>query len=164
MVKLSARFAVLALLFFLVGCDHATKSVAKVGLDAGGTRELIRGVLDLRYVENTDIAFNLLRWVPDSIRQPSLLIFGAAAILALGFALLRARIESRLSRFALVLILAGALGNYVDRVARGYVVDFVHVHNWPVFNVADVYISAGYVLLALGLFMFRRRRGMTVQD
>lgn len=161
MVKLSARFAVLALLFLLVGCDHATKSVAKVGLDAGGTRELIRGVVDLRYVENTDIAFNLLRWVPDSIRQPGLLIFGAAAILALGFALLRTRVESKLSRFALVLILAGALGNYVDRVARGYVVDFVHVHNWPVFNVADVYISAGYVLLALGLFMFRRRRAMT---
>lgn len=50
---------------------------------------------------------------------------------------------------ALAVILAGAVGNYADRVLRGYVVDFLHVTHWPVFNVADVYITVGFALLFL---------------
>lgn len=152
----SARLTLLAALVFLVGCDHATKGVAKAELDAGGAHQVIRGVLDLRYVENTDIAFNLLSWVPEAVRKPGLLVFGGIAIVVLGTWLLAARREPWLRRAALVLVFAGALGNYLDRVVRGYVVDFVHLHHWPVFNVADVYISVGYALLALGFFVYRR--------
>ena len=53
MAKLSARISVLISLIFLVSCDHATKGVAKVGLEGGSAHELIRGVVDFRYVENT---------------------------------------------------------------------------------------------------------------
>jgi signal peptidase II len=160
MIESSARLTVLAALVLLVGCDHATKGVAKAELDSGGTRELIRGVVDLRYVENTDIAFNLLRWVPEVIRKPGLLVLGGVAISVLALWLLHARKEPWLRRFALVLVFAGAVGNYLDRVVRGYVVDFVHVHHWPVFNVADVYISVGYALLALGFIVYRRAEGV----
>jgi len=156
MSKLGARLSMIVSVAFLVGCDHVTKGVAKLELDGGGARELIRGVLDLRYVENRDVAFNLLRWVPESIRAPGLLVFGAVAIVALGLLLFLGRSEPRLSRVALVLVTAGAIGNYVDRVALGYVVDFVHVHHWPVFNVADVYVTVGYVLLALALLGYGR--------
>ena len=52
-------------------------------------------------------------------------------------------------RAALLLVTAGAIGNYIDRLARGYVVDFVYLHHWPVFNVADVYVTAGAIILAL---------------
>lgn len=48
---------------------------------------------------------------------------------------------------ALVLILGGALGNYLDRLFRGFVVDFIHVPYWPVFNVADIWLSVGFALL-----------------
>jgi signal peptidase II len=161
MAKLSARISVLAAVSFLVGCDHATKGLAKEELDGGPARELIRGVVDFRYVENTDIAFSLLRWVPEGIRTPLLLVVGAIAVLALGYLLLQGRTEPRTRRWALVLVTAGAIGNYVDRAVRGYVVDFVHVHHWPVFNVADVYITIGYVLLALGFFVYRRRDAET---
>lgn len=157
MAKLSAHLSVFVCLSFLVGCDHATKAFAKAELDGGGVRELVRGGLDFRYVENTDIAFNLLRWVPEDIRAPALLILGAIAVLTLGFLLLYGRTEPRTYRLALTLVTAGAIGNYIDRLARGYVVDFVHVHHWPVFNVADVYITAGYVLLAWVFFIYRRR-------
>jgi signal peptidase II len=156
MAKLSAHLSVFASLSFLVGCDHATKGIAKAELDGGGARELIPGVVDLRYVENTDVAFNLLRWIPETIRFPLLLVFGAIALLALGVLLFRGSREPRLRRLALVLVTAGAIGNYADRAVRGYVVDFLHVHHWPVFNVADVYVSAGYVLLALGFLVYRR--------
>jgi signal peptidase II len=156
MARLSARFAVLGSLLFLVGCDHATKGVASAELDSGNVRELIRGVMDLRYVENTDVAFNLLRWVPETIRGPGLLVVGALGILALGLVLLRAPRQPLMRRFAFVLLTAGAIGNYLDRVIRGYVVDFVHVHHWPVFNVADVYVTIGFGLLALERFSHRR--------
>ena len=156
MARLSARLSILISLIFLVGCDHATKGIAKVELDEGSARELIRGVVDFRYVENTDIAFNLLRWIPETIRTRGLVVFGAIALLALGLLLLHERGEPRMRRLALVLITAGAIGNYLDRVVRGYVVDFVHVRPWPVFNVADVYITAGYVLLAFGFLVYRR--------
>jgi len=152
MARLGARLAIFGSLVFLVGCDHATKGVARAEFGSGNVRELIRGVMELRYVENTDVAFNLLRWVPEAIRRPWLLVVGAIAILALGFMLARARGQSPLRRGAFVLVMAGAIGNYLDRVVRGYVVDFVHVSHWPVFNVADAYVTIGFCLLALEFF------------
>jgi len=156
MAKLRAHLSILVSLSFLVGCDHATKGIAKLELDGGSVRELIGGLLDFRYVENTDIAFNLLRWVPETVRTPILLVFGAIVLVVLGLLLLRASGGSRLQRLALVLVTAGAIGNFLDRAIRGYVVDFVHVHHWPVFNVADIYITVGYAVLALGLLVYRR--------
>jgi len=152
MVKLSARLAVFGSLIFLVGCDHATKGVASAELGGGGILELIRGAVELRYVENTDVAFNLLRWMPETIRRPGLLVFGGLAVLALALLLLQARTQPRTRYWALVLVTAGAIGNYLDRVVRGYVVDFVHVYHWPVFNVADAYVTVGLFLLAFGVF------------
>jgi len=60
------------------------------------------------------------------------------------------------ARVPLLLITAGAGGNYLDRIARGYVVDLVHIHHWPVFNVADVYVTAGVAMLALTIFRAQR--------
>jgi signal peptidase II len=155
--RLASRLLILVLLLLLVGCDHASKGVAKAELESGGAREVISGLVSFRYVENTDVAFNLLRWVPESIRFPALLAVGAVAVAALVFLLLRARWDLGVALFALVLVTAGAVGNYLDRVVRGYVVDFVHFEHWPVFNVADVYITVGGIVLAW-IFLVRRRR------
>jgi signal peptidase II len=151
--RLVSRLLVVLVLLVLVGCDHASKGVAKAELEAGGARELIRGLLSLRYVENTDIGFNLLRWVPETIRFPILIVTGAVAVVALGYVLLRVRKSASLLLFALLLVTAGAAGNYLDRIVRGYVVDFVHLKHWPVFNVADVYITVGLFVLAWALFL-----------
>jgi signal peptidase II len=159
--RVAGRLLILFVLFVLVGCDHATKGVAKAELESGSARELIGGILSLRYVENTDIAFNLLRWVPETIRFPALVVTGAVAVLALSILLFRARLAVGVPLIALVLVTAGAMGNYLDRIFRGYVVDFVHLHHWPVFNVADMYISTGYALLAWFVFL---RGGSTTGD
>jgi signal peptidase II len=146
---------VLVGLTLLVGCDHATKLAAKSGLEGQPPHQLIRGVLDLRYTENTDVAFNLLRAVPERVRAPILIAFGGAAALALlGLLLLRRGLGS--ARVALLFVTAGAIANYLDRVIRGYVVDFVHVPHWPVFNVADAYVTVGGILLAWYAFQGRR--------
>ena len=156
--RLAGRLVNLLALFLLVGCDHATKGLAKAELETGGARELIGGFLSLRYVENTDIAFNLLRWVPEAIRFPALLVVGALAVGALCVLLLRPRWQVGLTLVSLLLVTAGAIGNYLDRVFRGYVVDFVHVPHWPVFNVADVYVTVGYALFAWAYFDHRPAR------
>jgi signal peptidase II len=140
------RLAGIALL--LVGCDHATKQAAQHALSGGPPRPVIGSVLDLRYTENRDVAFELLRWIPDRPRATLLLVAGAAALAALGVVLFRRRgLDAGTAAF--LLLFAGAAGNYGDRLLRGYVVDFIHVPHWPVFNVADAYVTAGLALLAL---------------
>jgi signal peptidase II len=134
----------------LVGCDHVTKHVAKSQLQDQPPHDVISRVLDLRYVENTDVAFNLLRFIPVGVRRPLLMVLGAVALAALVVALARALAapDARIASAAgLALILSGALGNYLDRLVRGYVVDFIHVPHWPVFNVADVAVAVGIALL-----------------
>ena len=154
--QITTRLLSFCLLLLLVGCDHATKGVAKAELESGGAREVIGGVVSLRYVENTDVAFSLLRWIPEHVRFPALLVTGALAVIALCALLWSARGKVSLPLVALLLVTAGAIGNYLDRVFRGYVVDFVHLRHWPVFNVADVYVTIGYLLVAWLLFVKRR--------
>lgn len=142
----SRSFVAVAALAALVGCDHATKSIAKASLEHAPPVDLVRRALELRYTENTDVGFNLLRWIPLHVRGPLLLVVGLTSIALLAFILFRLS-ATRAVRGALVLILAGALGNVSDRLVRGYVVDFIHVSHWPVFNVADICVSAGVALL-----------------
>jgi signal peptidase II len=158
--RITSRLLIGFLLLLLVSCDHASKGVAKAELESEGAHTLIGGLLSFRYVENTDIAFNLLRWVPESVRFPALLVSGAIAVLALCFLLFHATKKVELPLIALVLVTAGALGNYLDRVVRGYVVDFMHIEHWPVFNVADVYITVGFVFW-VGAYLVNRRRSTT---
>jgi len=109
---------------------------------------LVKGVLDLEYTENRDVAFNALSSVPESVRAPVLIAAGGIAVIALAFLLLRRSSLRPPVRLGVVLVTAGALGNYLDRLARGYVVDFVHLTHWPVFNVADIYVTAGACILS----------------
>jgi signal peptidase II len=156
MNRIGGRLVFPCLLTLLVGCDHATKYAAKAGLSGNQPRTLIAGVLDLRYAENTDIAFNLLRWIPEDIRTPILFAVGAVTLFGLVVLLVRRPPQIPRSCLALLLITAGALGNFFDRVARGYVVDFVHLNHWPVFNVADVYVTIGVGILLLSTVCTRR--------
>jgi signal peptidase II len=133
----------------LVGCDHATKIAAKAELGRGAVHPVVSNLFELRYAENRDVAFNLLAWVPEVVRAPLLLATGAVAIALLTFWMLRGRELGLAQQAGIALIVAGALGNTLDRVVRGYVVDFMHLPHWPVFNVADVYVCVGAALLAL---------------
>ncbi len=151
------RTTLLATALLLVGCDHVTKRVAKAELESGPPHTLAAGILELDYTENTDSGFGLLHWVSPSVRAPVLTMLqlvGGLAFLAL---CLRRRLHA-MARLALLLMAGGALGNGLDRLFHGHVVDFIHLTHWPVFNVADIYITAGGILLFLA---HRRARGTT---
>ncbi len=143
----------------LVGCDHATKVVAKVTLQGGLPRSIIAGIVELRYAENRDTAFSLLRSSSSPARGPLILAMSCLAIAAIATAWWkRRRVAPALEHAAFTLVIGGAIGNFVDRVARGYVVDFIHVRMWPVFNVADVAICVGAALVGLVLMRARKER------
>ena len=114
---------------------------------------LVPSAVELRYARNHDIAFSALSQWDLPHKGLVLLVAGIVVLLATLGLWLRHRLARRgswdLADVGFALVVAGALGNVADRLARGYVVDFIHVWRWPVFNVADVCIVLG--LIALGL-------------
>ncbi len=143
------RGYVIALAVFLL--DQLSKYwvTAVLDLRTRGVVGVIPG-FDLTWVENTGVSMNLLR--ADSAAGRWLLVAATLAI-AVGVAVWIARESNRIDTLALGLVLGGALGNIVDRVRYGYVVDFLHAwwhdHHFYVFNVADAAITIGVALLLL---------------
>lgn len=113
---------------------------------------LIPNWLDITYTLNPGAAFSLFAGMPAWFRSSFLLGLAAGAIIVLTVLLIR---DSRLSltSASLALILAGAIGNLIDRVWRGPVVDFIlmhyYSHNYPVFNVADSAITIGVAMILI---------------
>ena len=109
-----------------------------------------------RYVENPGAAWGMFGGLPEPIRRP---FFHVVSLTAIGFILYMFRKlpkEAAMVRLALSLVLGGALGNFFDRLVRGYVIDFIDWHwrnqpglRWPTFNVADAAICVGVALLLL---------------
>jgi signal peptidase II len=147
-----------ALAIFIV--DQLTKWVVSVplALQARGQIELLP-IFDLTWVENNGISLGLLNATTPTGRWMLVAMTGAIAI---GVAWWIMREEKRGDQLALALVLGGALGNIVDRVRHGYVVDFADLHfgafrPFLVFNVADAAISIGVVILLLRAFLLREK-------
>lgn len=121
----------------------------------GSTVEHIEGFLEFTYIRNTGVAFGLL----SSTNSPTkaVLLSGLALLVVVMIVvyILQLPSDKYLSQISLTIILAGALGNLYDRMAYGYVIDFIHFqfkgYSWPVFNVADTAISLGVLGLAVEL-------------
>jgi signal peptidase II len=127
---------------------------------APGERREVTDFLNLVLVFNKGAAFSLLAQAP-GWQTPLLIGFALVAAVVVSVFLLRTD-GSRMMRAGLALILGGALGNVIDRLRFGHVVDFVDLHamgmHWPAFNVADSAITLGAALLILDGFMHREKR------
>ncbi|MFT3770034.1 MAG: signal peptidase II [Minicystis sp.] len=126
--------------------------------------EVWKGHLDFIFAQNPGGAWSFLRSLPDTLRRPFFLVVSAAAIVFIVSIYRRVHRDQAAMRWGLPLALGGAMGNLVDRIRYGWVVDFIDIsmkwggrdHHWPTFNVADIAIVVGVALM--GIDMARTRR------
>ncbi|MFQ5646469.1 MAG: signal peptidase II [bacterium] len=153
------------LIFIIAGLlvtDQYTKHIVSENLLKYQSVVIIPNFFSLTYVENSGAAFGLLANLNPAYRT---LFFAGVSLMALGAVALLYRsfpLENSLSRTAAVMIMGGALGNLIDRLRFGVVVDFLDFHwyqyHWPAFNVADAAITTGVGILLLDAFLDGRKQ------
>jgi len=141
---MSPRINILILTVLFTALDLITKHLAVENF-----RNIpfeINSFTRLTYAENTGIAFSIP--VP-----PLLLVFLTIGLIlfVIYFIEKELNLSKKLAQFASALILGGAIGNLIERIGRGYVIDFISIGSWPTFNFADIYITLG-VLLVLAFY------------
>ena len=145
----------LLLMATIVLLDQGTKALVVRSLALHEYVPLVDGLLSLSHVRNRGAAFGILSDWDLPYQTVLLSALSLGALLAIAAYFVRLPPNARLPRAALALVLGGAVGNLVDRVRLGYVVDFVHVYwrryQWPDFNVADSAITVGVTLLVLDI-------------
>ncbi len=151
---LITNFIFSAAFILLIAADQFTKKLANVYL-AQGDIDIIPNVLKLHYLTNRGAAWGMFEGA-------QFLFIGITIVVIIGMIYYYVRIPFEkkylLLRFSLILLAAGAVGNFIDRVRYQYVVDFIYVEciNFPVFNVADCFVCISAVLLIYCL-LFRHK-------
>ena len=131
-----------------VALDQGVKFLVRAAIPLHTSQTFLPGLFDLTYIRNTGAAFSILRsqtWL--------LTVLSGIAVVVLLVLLLRRAIPSKLGMLSLSLLLAGAAGNFIDRLAFGYVTDMFQTTfmNFPVFNVADIGVVVGGFFLVLAV-------------
>lgn len=122
--------------------------------------------LQMQYSRNKGAAFSMLANVEDHYRVPFFFIVTFAAVIMIAFYLRSTPLHHWFTRLGLVMILGGAIGNFIDRVHLGYVIDFIDVkwnlfgwqHDFAIFNVADIAINVGVIMLILDMIIHREKK------
>ena len=143
------------LFLFLVILDQITKALVINFFDLYESVPLFP-IVNLTFVVNYGFAFGLLN-------NPSLnqIVVSLVILLIISYFLyLLIKTQDKVFQFTLTLILAGALGNFLDRIFRGFVIDFIDIYigkyHWPAFNIADSCISVGFVILILNILFLNK--------
>ena len=142
----------LAAVALLVAADQITKLLISSHYELGESTHVINGLLDFIYVQNRGAAFGMLsnqRWI--FLVLTTVIIIGICYLWCKGF------IDHMTGRVSAVLIVAGGIGNMIDRIALGYVVDFIDVSplfDFAVFNFADCCVTVGAVVMAVYVLFF----------
>ncbi len=119
--------------------------------------EVIKDFFHFRYTRNPGAAFGFLSKQDSPWRRPFFIVVSLLAIGLIFFIFRTVTNDQKLLILALSLIVGGAIGNFIDRIAYGWVIDFIDWHyyreyTWPTFNLADAYISVGVALMAIEIF------------
>jgi len=122
--------------------------------------EVVPNVFHLKYARNPGAAFGLMSDMAPAVRRWFFLAVSILAVVLIGSLYRNVQDGQRLLQVSLALILAGAIGNFIDRIRYQYVIDFIDwhwkdVYHWPTFNIADSAITVGVVVLFLEMFFSR---------
>lgn len=136
----------------LIALDQWTKALAISHLEGKEDVVLLPGVLQLHYLQNTGAAFSMLEG-----RTFVFYVLTPVLCVAILYVFFKAPLEKRFLPIHLccVFLIAGAVGNYVDRLRFGYVTDFIYFSliNFPVFNVADIYVTGSMAIAMLAMLV-----------
>lgn len=137
----------------VLSLDQLTKYLLNTNLAPGGSLPVIKNIFYLSLVHNRGAAFGILK------NQTYLFVFASLFAVVLILHTLKRHSRQRVSLYTLSLglILAGALGNLIDRLRFGYVIDFLDFRVWPVFNIADSAITVGAVLLGWAILIDKKK-------
>jgi len=138
-----------------IALDQITKSWAVNTLKDGSSIKIIGNFLRFTYAENRGAAFSILqnqRWF--------FIVVTVAMLIVLAFIYFRTKNLNKLSKLSIAMIAGGAIGNFIDRLILGYVVDFIDVrfgnfYNFPIFNIADSFVVCGTILMII-LILFNK--------
>ena len=130
----------------LVAIDQVIKIAVVNRFAAGGSMDILFGLIRIRYVENTGAAFSSMQ-----NQTVFLTIFTAVVIVMFIFLLMTKKIKPGFIYWCVAVVIAGGAGNFVDRIARGFVVDYIEPTfvNFAVFNFADCCVTVGAALLII---------------
>lgn len=142
------------IVFIIAVSDQIAKQIVFARLEVGESIPLIKGIFHITLILNKGIAFGLLT---EHLNLLMFIVF-TTALFILTIFLRYARGERLLIKLGLSFMLGGCLGNLVDRVRLGVVIDFLDLKIWPVFNIADTAVCIGAFLLIVGLISRRRIR------
>lgn len=144
-----------AAILLLIGIDQAVKIFVDRHMLTGDTLPVMENIFHITYVQNRGIAFGIFQGKVDIISIATVV----AIIGIIIYFLINVKKSGSFERAAYIFIIAGAVGNMIDRLMRGYVVDMLDFRGiWSfVFNIADVYINLGVIILLLDLLLKRRK-------
>lgn len=146
----------LVLLVVIVGCDQLLKYWITTNLALQQVQTLIPNLFSLTYLRNDGAAWSILQG-----KQLFFMLLTPIVILVLGYLLFKARRQHRIYALGLTFMIAGALGNFIDRLRLGYVVDMFQLDfiNFPIFNLADSALTVGVILVFVYLIFFADEKG-----
>ncbi|MBO5667136.1 MAG: signal peptidase II [Firmicutes bacterium] len=139
----------------LIGLDWLTKYWIQTSMALNDTIPVIDGIFHITYIHNYGAAFSILQG-----KQSFLLIVTGIAMTAILAYMVIGQLKKKaapMELWSLALILAGGIGNFIDRVRFGYVVDFFDFRIWPIFNVADIAVCCGCGLLIFYVLIWEPR-------
>lgn len=160
-IKDKRLFKLLLLIVAVIFIDQWTKKIISSKFELHDSMPVIDSFFNITFVLNPGAAFGFLAGLSEKYRVLFFVTVTLIAIILLSYLLVR---EKRfiLRAYSYALILAGAIGNLIDRIRIGKVVDFLDFyikgHHWPAFNVADVSISVGVGLLILEIVLDRNKK------
>ena len=143
----------------LIGLDQIIKYWALNFLKEVNSIPVINNIFSLTYVENRGAAFGMLQ------NNQSIFILVAAVASCFGLYYLHSKKVNNLGKIGILLVISGAIGNLIDRIFRGSIVDFIGIGNFPIFNLADAFLVIGWFLLIISvLIIFNRDMKLLKND
>lgn len=154
-LKLKVKYFLLATVSgAIIALDQLTKMYIHTHYRLHEAHTVIPNLFDITYVRNYGAAFGILASADDRFREPFFALVPFIALVIIIFILRTTRDHQKYQVLALSLIFGGAIGNYIDRIRLGFVIDFLDFHlankyHWPAFNIADSAIVCGVGILLI---------------